>query len=668
MITSFEVGSVFRILDEASPALRLILAEVRRLNTALDQARASLAAFGKSPAGLTAAVGETSALAKAWKDVAANATLANRAIGSASRVAARAALPAAAAVPAAAAAALPPAAAAATGAGGGAGGGRRRPGWLGGGGGGGMHFTGPSAGLPGVGHVRGRGGAMAGAGLLGYGVYEAAEMEDAVFQLIYHSGLEQNDANRAKFRKVLQDSMVESGYGLKDVAEAAKQEVRMFQGTPGGGLDVLPEMLRATMIESRLKGESPKESMRALIGLAHMTKQYGPEAIKKLAPAFAFLSTANPASLGSIERAAGYAVPLLQSGLEIDPMDTLLLGTALTRAGATNSKSGTWLREMAVRALPGTSLVSSIAARKHNAGLKALGLLDDKDQPTWFTEGKPDLFKMMDIAREHAQAMPLAKRAGVERAVFGAQGSGALALLSDPAVAEQITNLRATMNSPEFKNRYAGFTKAYEEGSTVQNARTAVADFNVTLMDLGKDVLPAVNVALHGFKNVLEGIRGVIPGGDGKAGAMIGGGVILGAGAGALTGAAVGMFGGPVGALGGAAIGGIAGGLGGVAAQYMEGQAAEAAKARKEGGRAYEKYSDSILNSVPGYGMGPAAAAPAPKVMLSPSLSITLNVDGQALAHAVTDAMGNNTGFVTQAPAADGSSVPSSGDHNWSDR
>jgi hypothetical protein len=96
--------------------------------------------------------------------------------------------------------------------------------------------------------------------------------------------------------------------------------------------------------------------------------------------------------------------------------------------------------------------------------------------------------------------------------------------------------------------------------------------------------------------------------------------------------------------------------------------AAEAAKARKEGGRAYEKYSDSILNSVPGYGMGPAAAAPAPKVMLSPSLSITLNVDGQALAHAVTDAMGNNTGFVTQAPAADGSSVPSSGDHNWSDR
>jgi hypothetical protein len=153
---------------------------------------------------------------------------------------------------------------------------------------------------------------------------------------------------------MLQDSMSESGYGLHDIAESAKQEIRMFQGTPGGGIDVLPEMLRAATIESRLKGESPEESMRALIGLAHMTKQYSPEAIKKLAPAFAFLSTANPASLGSIERAAGYAVPLLQSGLEIDPIQTLLLGTALTRAGATNSKSGTWLREMAIRAMPGT--------------------------------------------------------------------------------------------------------------------------------------------------------------------------------------------------------------------------------------------------------------------------------------------------------------------------
>lgn len=204
-------------------------------------------------------------------------------------------------------------------------------------------------------------------------------MEDQVFQLIYHSGLENNDANKSRFRRILQDAMKQTGFGLHDIAESAKQEIRMFQGTPGGGIDVLPEMLKSAAIEARLKGESPEESMKALIGLAHMTKEYSPEQIRKLALAFAFLSTANPGSLSSIERAAGYAVPLLQSGLEIDPMQSLLMGTALTRAGATSTKSGTWLREMALRAMPGTSMMSKLTFKKHEEALKAFGLVDDKD-------------------------------------------------------------------------------------------------------------------------------------------------------------------------------------------------------------------------------------------------------------------------------------------------
>ena len=39
MITSFSVGARFQILDEASPALRVILRQVRDLNVALDKAR-----------------------------------------------------------------------------------------------------------------------------------------------------------------------------------------------------------------------------------------------------------------------------------------------------------------------------------------------------------------------------------------------------------------------------------------------------------------------------------------------------------------------------------------------------------------------------------------------------------------------------------------------------
>jgi len=47
---------------------------------------------------------------------------------------------------------------------------------------------------------------MLGAGLMGYGVYEAAQMEDAVYQLIFHAQMEQNDVNRAKFRKKSESS------------------------------------------------------------------------------------------------------------------------------------------------------------------------------------------------------------------------------------------------------------------------------------------------------------------------------------------------------------------------------------------------------------------------------------------------------------------------------
>jgi hypothetical protein len=147
-------------------------------------------------------------------------------------------------------------------------------------------------------------------------------------------------------------------------------------------------------------------------------------------------------------------------------MQSLLLGTALTRAGATNTKSGTWLREMALRAMPGTSMMSKMAFKKHEEALKEVGLVDDKDKPTWFTDGKPDLLKMLDIAGANAQKIPIEKRAAIERGLFGAQGGGGFALLADPAVREQILSLQKEMNSPEFKNRYSSFSETYKEGST----------------------------------------------------------------------------------------------------------------------------------------------------------------------------------------------------------
>jgi hypothetical protein len=394
MISSLEVGAILRVIDEASPALQRISGSAERLNGIIKQLKESLGTI-KLPPGLArslakmndnlvaivgsadkGATGAVSAFGNIDKSILATqervAALKREmsTVGGIGSVGSRTIGPGGQALP--------------------HGGGGGRGGWahVGRMGVGPEGVRAPHMSLP-------SGPVMAGAAALGYGAWLEAEMDDAVFQLEYHAGLKSTPENNDKFRSIIQGAMSKTGKSLKEVTDAAKQEIRMFVGTPGGGIDVLPEMLQAAATESKLKGTSVEESMTALIGLSHMTKEYGPDAIKKLAPAFAFLSSANPSSLGSMERAASYAVPILQSGMEIDPMQSLLLGTALTRAGATNSKSGTWLRNMMLNSMPGTSLMSKVAFEKHEDALKALGLVDDKNNPTWFTNGKPDPFKML---------------------------------------------------------------------------------------------------------------------------------------------------------------------------------------------------------------------------------------------------------------------------------
>jgi TP901 family phage tail tape measure protein len=628
MITSFEVGAVFKIINEASPALLRILRQVRELRAEIDKAKESLATIGRMP-GTGLAIAEAGDLAKAWGDVAKNAGAARLAIANASTSSARATA----------------AAAVAGGTGGGGGGGRHQPGFLRRGGG--AHITGPGVSIPGGGHMRFGGGAMAAAGLLGYGAYEAAEIEKAVWWLNYHAGRENDPTNQAQLRKTLQDSMALTGFSPADTYEAALDEMRMFKGTPGGGVDVLPEMLKAASIESLAKGEGLKDSMKAFIGLAHMTKEYSPEEIKKLAPVFAFLSTANPARLSSIERSAGYAVPLLQSSLGIDPTDSLLLGTALTRAGITNTKSGTWLREMAVRAMPGTAIFESEKkAEHHDELLKKLGLLDDKGKATWMTDGHADVIKMLDIAGPRLAALPMEERVKAERLLFGAQGSGAVAVLGDKAVHEQIGALRQEMNSDEFRNKYKNFFSMYNGEVTAQQMRTSIAEFNNTMMDLGKTTLPAVNHVLKDLKGILDAIRGVPhppKASDEKWG--VGATAIEGAGLGFAVGSA---FPG-VGSVAGAGLGAIAGGGAAAAHDFFVDQVSKSTAATAES----MKTIADALRILPG---GPGGVFPGGTSRI-PQVSLSINLDGRTLAQAVTQQQEDAGTFPTGGGSGNGAEL-----------
>jgi hypothetical protein len=476
MITGFEVGALFRLVDEMSPGLRKILESVRELNKAITGVRENLAGFSGAVApGIVGATAETNSLAAAWDRVAASAAAARASIAASSVSAARSG------------------AAAAVGGGGGF-----RPG-VGGAAGYLPYVTGPGVPLPGGSHMRLSGTpAMVGAGVAAYSMYEAMNMQDATWWLNYHARRKATEKNNDQFKKIIEDAMKDTGLPLKDVAEAATHEVRMFQATPGvDPIGALPKLLRAAAFESKAKpGTTVQEAMRSIVGMAHMVGAYSPEEIDKLLPKFAYLSIANPQSLNSMERAFSYSVPVLQSGADVDPFGTMTLGTALATSGVTNTKSGTWVREMVKRSMPGDD--------KHNAALKRLGLIDDEGKPTWFTGGKPDPMKLLEIAGPKAADIPVAERIGAEHEVFGTQGSGAFSVLAAPKVLDRARELRQGMEGS--KDQYDMALEGYR-GTTKQEARSALQGFNIAMIELGEKALPLATWGLKGFSGALHGLN-----------------------------------------------------------------------------------------------------------------------------------------------------------------
>jgi TP901 family phage tail tape measure protein len=548
MITTFEVASIFKIKDEATAALRRMTEEVRVYSAEIKAAQENLSAMSRARlTGLTtrlkgltdeaervrtafgttftamdtqvaAATSDARLLAAEWRDVAAAVVASGRAMRGLNV--------------ASAAGAVNPRARVA-----------------------GAHVSSFGIPLPG-GHANIRGGsnaAMVGGGALAYGIYEESQFQDAAFRAMYTAGIPadkgERDRRMQELRDLIQKTSTQTGASISDIEEATLTGLRQFAGMPWDKrMQIMPQLLEGAAAEAVLKGHgtSVNEGMEVFTGLAHMTKEYSPEQIAALIPKFAYLSTVDPEKIKQMEKAASYAVPILQSGLDIDPTDTLLLTAALQRGGITNTKAGTWIREMALRAMPGTSLMSKVAFEKHEHALKEVGLVDDAGKPTWFTDGKPDLVKMLDIAGTHAKELPLTERAAVERQLFGAQGAGAFAVLSDPAVMAQIQTLKQEM--PNFKTG-ASFFEDYQKNSPVQQWRDAWADLQKVLMDIGKTALPPVTGGLRVVDDILKEMAPYLPKQDTKRGAFAAAGTMLGGLAGT-------MFGMPV---QGAAVGGAVG-------------------------------------------------------------------------------------------------------------
>ena len=363
------------------------------------------------------------------------------------------------------------------------------------GGGGHLGFGGSSVALPG-GQAMHFGGtpALVGAGAVAYGAFEEAKVQDFVNKIFLTGGITTGTETTNPLFKTIHDAITKTyimtGLPLEQIEEG------ILTGTRGlAGIDLtkrlalMPGLLSASATEAYLKsGTSVPEAMQAFVGLAHMEGKYQPEEIAKLAEHFAFLSTTTPVSVEQIERAAGYAIPMLRTA-NFDPEQLLLMITSMERAGIQNTKAGTWISQLATQSFPGTSLMSKMLFKKHEAALSELGLIDDHDKPTWFTNGVPDLVKMTSIAGDAIQKMDPAHRLAIEKALWGQQGGRAAGFFADPINRQIMGNV--ANEEPGFIAGEAMWKQSLAN-SPIVAFRTSMAGLNVELMNLGSNVLPYV--------------------------------------------------------------------------------------------------------------------------------------------------------------------------------
>jgi hypothetical protein len=573
MITSFEVGTVFKIIDRASPVVRGLIADMTRLeaisgkakrnfqslgamrlgnltrgvSNLTDQAVKMDGVFSKTFVGMAAdadaSIKQTQALAAEWRNVAQAARSAGIAVGSARRVSS---------VPGAS-----------FGGRGNAGGGR---GFLG------AHLS-QHGELPGGTRLGVRGSGLAGnaalalAGAFGYGVYEDAQLRGTVARMMLAAGqpLTPNMMSTpmgAAIRNAIQQGSAETGLSAKEIEASASKLVLQMGGTPfNKRVGMLPDVFRFAGIESQLKGVEAGEATQSLVGLLHMTGAYKPEEMKKLAGSLAFASTISPVGLPGIERAASYVLPMGVNALGFDPASLLLVMAQAQSAGILSGKSGTWFQGMFQSLSPKAgfaSLISSKGAAGRRSGLRELGLVDEGGAPTGLRMlEQNDWAGFIQTVKSHLDAIPQEKRMGIVSEAMGSQQAArGLMTLMLPGMIALLPELQREQK--QFAQDPAGTLNAIAAASPLLQFQRTWEETSNVLMDIGSMVMPPVLAGLRGLDTVLKDISGPISwitqklgakpqGATSSDGGISGfwGAIKEGATGGAIAGGTVGIFSGP---------------------------------------------------------------------------------------------------------------------------
>lgn len=287
------------------------------------------------------------------------------------------------------------------------------------------------------------------------------------------------------------------GRPVNDTADAALDVIRLL--APRSNEDrmrLLPQILDFAAAETRGKpGTTMDEAASIGIALAHQLQDYSPETIEPVLKAFARLSMATHQSLTQFAQAGSYYLPLLHAGLKMDPAKLMAIGAVGSQMGL-RSKSGTWLAQ-----LLSAPFTADLTGTRHNQRRKALielGLMDSSGKLIHVT----DPLDFLTTLHDHATPLTPRQRMSAYRAAFGMQGARAASIYTDDTVLRNIAALIGDLkNAPTI----AALLNAYSKSPLTQ-LQQQEQEFNKSLTQLGELILPTAIKAIRGFTMAIQGI------------------------------------------------------------------------------------------------------------------------------------------------------------------
>lgn len=373
-------------------------------------------------------------------------------------------------------------------------------------GGGGMHFGRVGGEIGGV-HASISGNAgFALAGLALDGVYEAAQIDDAVAKALAASeipfGREVSKEGAGKhIHDMIQSMSKQTGFSFHESGEAILDSQRLLSGLDFNTRNNLVETIMPfAATEAIQKGSSLKEATEAIIGIAHQVQTYDPAGIASIAKNLAFTSMLTPSALPQFKNALGYSLPELHNGLGMDMGTISLLTASMQQSGISGTKSGTWLRSFFENSEPGSD--------EHNEALRKLGMLGADNKPTWRktgADGKVDwassIADLSGILRRDAETIPIDDRLNLLRKAYGERGAGFASLMMGQKFTENLS--AAEKGMANFKGGQ-DFLKQYADVSILQQGKLALQEFNVAMSDLGTHLMPAATQAVKDFSAIVK--------------------------------------------------------------------------------------------------------------------------------------------------------------------